>query len=51
MFEGFTVLNIITEAEKVKKLKGEYFTNRQPKQTRGTLELNYEQLELKQSFD
>lgn len=51
MFEGFTVLNIITEAEKVKKLEGEYFTNRQPKQTRGTLELNYEQLELKQSFD
>lgn len=50
-FEGFTVLNIIIQSGRVTKLQGSYFTNRQPKQTRGTLTLEFRQKELKNSFD
>lgn len=50
-FEGFTVLDIIIQSGKVKKLTGSYFTNRQPKQTRGTLDLEFRQKDLKNSFE
>ena len=42
-FDGFTVLDIITEQGKITKLSGSYFTERQPKQTHGTLELTFQQ--------
>lgn len=51
VFEGFTVLDIIIESGKVTKLTGSYFTNRQPKQTKGTLNLEFGQKELKNSFE
>lgn len=51
VFDGFTVLDIIVEAGCVTKLKGTYFTDRQPKQTKGTLNLTFEQKTLKNSFD
>lgn len=50
-FEGFTVLDIIIESGNVTKLTGSYFTNRQPKQTKGTLNLEFGQKELKNSFE
>lgn len=50
-FEGFTVLDIIIESGKVTKLTGSYFTNREPKQTKGTLNLTFRQKELKNSFE
>lgn len=50
-FEGFTNLQIVLEAGEVKKLKGAYFTDRQPEQTKGTLELVFQQKELKNAFD
>lgn len=51
IFNGFTVLDIIVEAGNVTKLKGSYFTDRQPNQTKGTLNLIFEQKTLKNSFD
>lgn len=50
-FDGFTVLDIIVESGIVTRLKGTYFTDRQPKQTKGTLDLKSRQKELKNSFD
>lgn len=50
-FEGFTVLRIVVETGVVKKLDGSYFTDRQPNQTRGTIKLEYQQKELKNSFN
>lgn len=50
-FDGFTVLDIIIESGKATRLKGTYFTNRQPKQTKGTLDLCFRQKELKNTFD
>ena len=49
-FDGFTVLDIIIQEGKVIKLKGEYFTNRQPNQTKGTLEVTGRQEKLKNAF-
>ena len=51
IFNGFTVLDIIVESGSVTKLKGAYFTDRQPQQTKGTLNLTFEQKPLKNSFD
>lgn len=51
IFNGFTVLDIIVESGCVTKLKGAYFTDRQPTQTKGTLNLTFEQKTLKNSFD
>lgn len=51
IFNGFTVLDIIVESRDVTKLKGSYFTDRQPNQTKGTLNLTFEQKTLKNSFD
>lgn len=51
IFSGFTVLDIIVESGNVTKLKGTYFTDRQPTQTKGTLNLAFEQKTLKNSFD
>ena len=42
-FNGFTVLDIISDGEKVSKLSGRYFTERQPRQTHGSLELTFQQ--------
>ena len=47
-FYGFTILDINV---KNKSLTGNYFTDRQPYQTRGELFLNFRQKELKNSFD
>ncbi len=49
-FEGFTVLDIIIQSGKVIKLKGSYFTNRQPQQTKGNINLTFKQKMLKNSF-
>lgn len=49
-FEGFTVLNILIESGKIKGLTGQYFTNREPKQTKGKLNLVFRQKGLKNSF-
>ena len=51
VFNGFTVMNVILEDGHVSKLKGSYFTDRQPKQTHGTIKLFFEQKSLKQSFE
>lgn len=51
IFDGMTVLDIIVESGKTTRLKGTYFTNRQPKQTKGTLDLRFVQKTLKNSFD
>lgn len=51
IFNGFTVLDIIVEAGNVTKLKGSYFTDRQPTQTKGAINLTLEQKTLKNSFD
>lgn len=50
-FEGFTVLDIIICLGKVTELKGTYFTNRQPQQTKGNLNLFFQQKMLKKSFE
>lgn len=50
-FEGFTVLDIIVRSKKVDKLKGTYFTNREPQQTKGNIILSFKQKTLKKSFD
>ena len=49
-FEGFTILKLVIESHKVASLTGEYFTNRQPKQTKGTIDLKTRQKELKNAF-
>ena len=51
IFNGFTILDIIVEEGNVTKLKGSYFTDRQPTQTKGAINLTFEQKTLKNSFD
>lgn len=51
LFDGLTVLDLVIVSGKVIKLKGSYFTNRQPKQTKGTLSLEFSQKELKNAFE
>lgn len=46
-FTGVTLLNVNSNQM---KLIGEYFTNRQPKQTRGSISVSFQQKELKHSF-
>lgn len=50
IFDGFTVIDIVIASQKVIKLTGSYFTNRQPKQTKGELFLDSYQKTLKNSF-
>lgn len=50
-FEGFTILDIIIRSGKVTELKGTYFTNRQPQQTKGKINLFFKQKTLKKSFE
>ncbi len=50
-FEGFTVLDIIIRSRSVIKLKGTYFTNREPQQTKGNINLSFRQKTLKKSFE
>lgn len=50
-FEGFTVLDIIIHSGKVIKLKGTYFTNRPSQQTKGNINLSFQQKILKKSFE
>lgn len=50
-FEGFTVLDIIIQSRNVIKLKGTYFTNREPQQTKGNINLSFRQKTLKKSFE
>lgn len=50
-FEGFTVLDIIIQSKNVIKLKGTYFTNREPQQTKGNIILFFKQKTLKKSFE
>ena len=49
-FQGYTMLNLL-EHEKPKTLKGSYFTNRKPTQTRGGIELTWISHELKRKFE
>ncbi len=49
-FQGYTLLNML-EHEKPKILKGSYFTNRKPTQTRGGIELTWVSKELKRKFE
>lgn len=49
-FKGYTLLKLITKGES-KKLKGEYFTSRKPKQTMGTLTVTWSGYELLQQFE
>lgn len=51
IFNGFTVLDIIIEAGDTKKLSGSYFTDRQPNQTKGLINLTFEQKTLKNAFE
>lgn len=51
IFHGYTVLKVIIEAKKVTKLRGAYFTDRQPKQTKGTLDMTVRHKTLKNSFE
>lgn len=50
IFHGCTVLQVVVESKKVTKLKGAYFTDRQPKQTKGTLDMTVCHKTLKNSF-
>lgn len=50
LFNGFTVLNIKAESGLITGLSGSYFTDRQPTQTNGTLNLTFQQKELKHAF-
>lgn len=50
-FDGFTVLDIIIQSGKVIKLSGTYFTNREPQQTKGNINLFFIQKTLKNSFE
>ena len=51
LFNGFTVLNIKAESGKITGLSGSYFTDRQPTQTNGRLDLAFQQKELKHAFE
>ena len=51
IFNGFTVLSISVVDGKVAKLEGSYFTDRQPKQTRGKILLEFDQKTLINSFN
>lgn len=50
IFHGYTVLTVVIKSQKVAKLKGSYFTDRQPRQTKGTLEMTVRRETLKNSF-
>jgi hypothetical protein len=49
-FQGYTMLNLL-EHEKPRMLKGSYFTNRKPAQTRGGIELKWISRENKRRFE
>lgn len=49
-FHGTTVLRVERENDKVISLKGEYFTDRYPRQTRGVIELSHASRELRHAF-
>lgn len=49
-FDGFTVLDIVLDGKQPRELRGSYFTDRQPNQTRGTIKLCFQQKTLKNSF-
>lgn len=49
-FQGYTMLQL-DENESPKVLKGSYFTNRKPTQTRGGIELTWVSKQLKRKFD
>lgn len=49
-FDGFTTLDIIIKDKKATHLRGAYFTDRQPYQTKGDLILSFRQKELKNGF-
>lgn len=48
-FKGYTILRLISNG-KEKKLVGEYFTDRNPKQTKGTIEVLWTSKKLKCEF-
>lgn len=50
-FDGFTVLNVVENSNGEKLLKGEYFTNRQPQQTKGEIMVKFVQKRLKNTFE
>lgn len=50
-FDGFTVLDIVLSDKEAVKLVGSYFTDRQPHQTKGKIDLHFRQKELKNSFE
>lgn len=50
VFYGCTVLKVVTVSKEVTKLSGAYFTDRQPKQTKGTLDMTVRHKTLKHSF-
>lgn len=50
-FDGFTILDIIIRSGKITKLKGTYFTNREPQQTKGNINLTFSQKTLKNTFE
>lgn len=49
-FCGLTILNIQLENRNAVAMEGEYFTNRQPSQTRGILKMEFRQKSLKNGF-
>jgi hypothetical protein len=49
-FQGYTMLNLL-EHEKPRTLKGSYFTNFKPTQTRGGIELTWISKEMKRKFE
>ncbi len=49
-FQGYTMLNLI-EHEKPRMLKGSYFTNFKPNQTRGGIELTWVSKDIKGKFE
>ncbi len=49
-FQGYTMLNLL-EHEDPRELKGAYFTNRKPMQTRGGIQLQWVSSELKRKLE
>jgi hypothetical protein len=49
-FQGYTMLNLL-EHESPRMLKGSYFTNFKPTQTRGGIELKWASKEIKRKFE
>ena len=50
IFDGFTILNIAIEDGQPHRLWGEYFTNRQPNQTKGFISLKLQSKTLQNTF-